>query len=390
MVVPLTQRRPILEELHQGHPGMVRMKALARSFVWWPGIDGDIEEFVKECNPCQRSRPNLPATYLHPWERPANPWERIHVDYASVEGQNVLILVDAHSKWIEAIPTSSMTAGMTVRTMRGVFATHGVPKVVTSDNGPSFTAHEFTEFLEANGIQHKLSAPYHPTTNGLAERAVQSVKQGVNRLDKGKDLRDRLSIFLLQYRITPQTTTGVSPSQPLMGRRLQTRLDRIFPDGKEHAEEKQQQQAAAHDTNVRARTFKTGQSVFVRDYTGNRQTWTPGTVLTVTGPVSCVCSTGSEERRCHVDQLITRWEQLTEKQEQANETGVNEAPPSGGEITPTEPATIERDGEEGSEKEAPAIEGPVDMNGTPGMEAGQSFQLRRSGRIRHAPDRLSY
>ena len=98
MVIPLTQRRPILEELHQGHPGMVRMKALARSFVWWPGIDGDIEEFVKECNPCQRSRPNPPATYLHPWERPANPWERIHVDYASVEGQNVLILVDAHSK----------------------------------------------------------------------------------------------------------------------------------------------------------------------------------------------------------------------------------------------------------------------------------------------------
>ena len=194
MVIPLTQRRPILEELHQGHPGMVRMKALARSFVWWPGIDGDIEEYVKECNPCQRSRPNPPATYLHPWERPANPWERIHVDYASVEGQNVLILVDAHSKWIEAIPTSSMTAGMIVRTMRGVFATHGVPKVVASDNGPSFTAHEFTEFLEANGIQHKLSAPYHPATNGLAERAVQTVKQGVKRQDKGKDLRDRLSI----------------------------------------------------------------------------------------------------------------------------------------------------------------------------------------------------
>ena len=81
---------------------------------------------------------------------------------------------------------------------------------------------------------------------------------------------------------------------------------------------------------------------------------------------------------------------MSEKQEQASETGVNEATPNGGETTPTEPATIERDGEEGSEKEAPAIEGPVDMNGTPGMEAGQSFQLRRSGRIRHAPDRLSY
>ena len=102
----------------------------------------------------------------------------------------MLILVNAHSKWIEEIPTSSMTAGITGRTMRGVFATHGVPKVVANDNGPSFTVREFTEFLEANGIQYKLSAPYYPETNGLAERAVQTVKQRVNRQDKGKDLRD--------------------------------------------------------------------------------------------------------------------------------------------------------------------------------------------------------
>ena len=81
---------------------------------------------------------------------------------------------------------------------------------------------------------------------------------------------------------------------------------------------------------------------------------------------------------------------LSEKQDQASETGVNEAAPSSGEAAQTEPSTIERDGEEGSEKEAPATEGPVDMNGPPGMEAGQSVQLRRSGRIRHAPGRLSY
>ena len=101
-----------------------------------------------------------------------------------------------------------------------------------------------------------------------------------------------------------------------------------------------------------------------------------------------MCSTGNGERCCHIDQPIPRLEQLSEKQEQASETGVNEATPSGGETTPTEPAMVEREGEEGSEKEALAIEGPVEMNGTPGMEAGQSFQLRRSGRIRHAPDRL--
>ena len=112
--------------------------------------------------------------------------------------------------------------------------------------------------------------------------------------------------------------------------------------------------------------------------------------MAVTGPVSYVCSTVNGERRCHVDQLLPRWEQLSEKQEQASETGVNEAVPSSSAAVHIEPATIERDGKEGTEKEAPATEGPVDMNGAPGLEAGQSIQLRRSGRIRHAPDRLSY
>ena len=99
VIVPGDQRKAILQELHryQGHPGMVRMKALARSYVWWPRIDADIESRVKECSQCQQSRPNPPATYLHPWEKPINPWESVHVDYATIEGQYVLIMVDAHS-----------------------------------------------------------------------------------------------------------------------------------------------------------------------------------------------------------------------------------------------------------------------------------------------------
>ena len=87
VIVPGDQSKAVLQELHKGHSGMVRMKSLARLYVWWPGIDADIESRVKECSPCQQSRPNPPATYLHLWERPMNPKERVHVDYATIEGQ---------------------------------------------------------------------------------------------------------------------------------------------------------------------------------------------------------------------------------------------------------------------------------------------------------------
>ena len=72
-LVTCQQRKAILPELHHGHPGMVRMKALARSYVWWPGIDADIESWVKECNPCRQSSPNPSATYIHPWWKANKP-----------------------------------------------------------------------------------------------------------------------------------------------------------------------------------------------------------------------------------------------------------------------------------------------------------------------------
>ena len=76
VVVPPPGRKLVLEELHDTHPGTSRMKSLARSYVWWPKIDAQIEELVKTCNICQESRPSPPAAPLHPWEWPSQPWSR--------------------------------------------------------------------------------------------------------------------------------------------------------------------------------------------------------------------------------------------------------------------------------------------------------------------------
>ena len=74
VVVPPQGRKAILQQLHEGHPGMSRMKSLARMYVWWPGLDKDIEELVKACHECQACQPAPPAAPLHPWKWPTRPW----------------------------------------------------------------------------------------------------------------------------------------------------------------------------------------------------------------------------------------------------------------------------------------------------------------------------
>ena len=135
VVVPGKGRGRALEMLHESHPGVVKMKTLARSYLWWPGMDQEIERCVKECIACQSSRKNPPVVPLHPWAPPEHPWTRIHIDYAGpLEGKMFLLIVDAHSRWLEIHSTNSSTSTATIELMRKTFAGLGLPEVVVSDN----------------------------------------------------------------------------------------------------------------------------------------------------------------------------------------------------------------------------------------------------------------
>ena len=129
VVIPEPGREAVLEELHETHPGITRMKALARSYVFWPGMDSAIEDLVKNCSPCQVNRKDPPQAQLHPWEWPAKPWYRVHADFAGpFLGKFFLIMVDAHTKWIEVHMMNSMTSQATIEKMETSFATLGLPK----------------------------------------------------------------------------------------------------------------------------------------------------------------------------------------------------------------------------------------------------------------------
>ena len=112
------------------------MKSLARSFVWWPSIDKDLEAKVKHCDPCQKSH-KLPASApIQPWEFPKRPWSRLHVDYAGpFQGHMFLVVVDAHSKWLDVKVVKQATSTTTISALRSIFATHGIPELLVSDNG---------------------------------------------------------------------------------------------------------------------------------------------------------------------------------------------------------------------------------------------------------------
>ena len=94
-------------------------------------------------------------------------------------GKMFLIVVDAHSKWPEVHIMSSTTAAKTIAVLRELFARYGLPHQLVSDNGPQFAAEEFTMFLRVNGVKHIKYAPYHPASNGAAERMVQMMKQSL-------------------------------------------------------------------------------------------------------------------------------------------------------------------------------------------------------------------
>ena len=120
------------------------MKAIAQSIVWWPGIDGEMEAMVCGCSECQVNQKAPAAVPMQPWEWPARPWSRIHIDNAGpFLGKMFLIVVDTHSKWMEVELVPAAASAHTIQKLRAMFATHSLPELLVSDNGTAFTSAEF-------------------------------------------------------------------------------------------------------------------------------------------------------------------------------------------------------------------------------------------------------
>ena len=216
--------------------------------------------------------------------------------------------VDAHSKWIEVLPTKDTSSSATITMMRHVFAHFGLPMTLVTDNGSNFTSREFELFMSKNGIRHITSAPYQPSTNGQAENTVKSFKSFLKYCE-GEDWKCKLDKFLFQYRVTPHSTTGVSPAELLFGRKLRTVLDLVHPSKtvQKTVLDNQKVQKENYDgKTARKVDLMPDSSIMVRNYsTQSKNRWVPAKVIEQTGPVSykCELSEGGMVRR-HQDQVI--------------------------------------------------------------------------------------
>ena len=216
VVIPSKLRKQDLSLLHIGHFGINRTKQFARSSVYWPNINKDIEELCRQCSVCQEFQNNPSKAQNHPWITPDKPWSRVHIDHAiNFMGSNWLIMVDAYSKYPCIYPTSSITAQSTMELLEQDFTHFGYPHELVSDNDPTFMSDDFQRFLNVKGIKHVIGAPNHPATNGQAERLVQTFKKSLNK--SVLPPKEALNEFLMQYRRTP-LTTGLAPCELLLGR----------------------------------------------------------------------------------------------------------------------------------------------------------------------------
>ena len=305
VVIPPSLENKVLQLLHgDTHVGMAKMKAQARSWLWWPQIDADIEKSVKCCFICQKHKNKPAKAPLFPWEWPEEPWKRVHLDFAGpFMGRMYLIAVDAHSKWMEVKVMNKITASDTILELRDIFSALGLPDMIVTDNGPTFTSSDFRSFMSHNGIKHVTVSPYHPSSNGLAERGVQTFKSAMIKIKTGS-IREKVCKFLTRYRCTPHSTTSLTPSELMFGRNIKTHLDLLHPGLHDTVTKQQRAQKLQHDRHAIDREISVGDNVFVRNFSSLGSKWLPGVVIESTSPLSFRVKTNSHGIvRRHQDQI---------------------------------------------------------------------------------------
>lgn len=299
--VPTTFRPAILEELHSGHLGIVKCKALARSLVYWPNIDKDIENMCRACTACALHKGHpLPKT-THHWEYPSTVWERIHLDYATYGGKYYLVIVDSHSKWPEVFITPDMTSRTVMRALDSLFVRYGYPVAVVSDNQPSLISSEMRDFYTERGVKLMTSPVYHSATNGLSERAISSLKLCLRTLQHARGTpQEKLNQFLLAYRRAPHTVTGVSPASLFLKREIRTRLDLGRPD---FVREVRDKYAKRSNYTCKAPSYYEGQTVAVRSFSSPAKRWSFGTLVARDGDLQWTVLVDGVLVRRHVDHI---------------------------------------------------------------------------------------
>ena len=167
----MSMRHETLQKIHQGHQGIQRCCLRIKTSVWWPGVSKDIEALVQSCTECQKSA-TLPREPLIQSPLPNYPWEKVAADLFELNKTIYLLVVDYFSRFVEIQKLTSTTSISIITVLKSIFARHGIPTTLITDNGPQFISNEMSQFSSTYGFHHVTSSPHYHQSNGQAERTV--------------------------------------------------------------------------------------------------------------------------------------------------------------------------------------------------------------------------
>ena len=164
-VIPSSMRLEILDKIHEGHQGIAKCRERDKNSVWWPGLSREIQDLVQQCRVCALQRENKPEPLITT-PLPDRPWQVVATDLFELKGVVFLIVIDYFSRYVEVAAMQTTTkSSEVIRALKCMFARHGIPGQVRSDNGPQFDSAEFSHFANEWGFKHSTSSPRFPQAN---------------------------------------------------------------------------------------------------------------------------------------------------------------------------------------------------------------------------------
>lgn len=266
-------------------------------------MSNDIQETVSKCSTCSTYRNRNQKEPMIAHEIPDRPWQKLGSDLFEHKGKTYLLVVDYYSKYIETSLLQDKTAGTVIMHLKSIFARHGIPEELVSDNMP-YNSREFKDFASSWGFKLTTSSPTYAQSNGLSERAVQTVKRILKKADDPY-------IGMLEYRNTPVIGMTYSPSQLLMSRTARTKIPAtkellqpcVPTDVRQQLESRQRQQALYYNKGAKPlQPLKANENVRLRQ----GSTWVPAVVSeSANTPRSYIVTTtnGQDYRRNRRDLL---------------------------------------------------------------------------------------
>ena len=247
LVVPPSLQPMVIALSHEGHGlGETRTISLLRERVWFPRLSRMVKEYVSTCTSCAAAVPGNVPSPIKSGEMPEKPWQTVAADFkgpiGGPRGYYFHLVIDLYSRWPEVSMVKNTSFEKLKPALDKVWSRQGIPEEVIHDGGSPYQSRDWRKYAKRTGFKSVKCTPEHPQANGLAEKFMSTIVKVTHAaLAEKKDPKEELQKFLMMYRATPHSSTGKSPSELLLNRKIRIKVPGIIkePQAKEHKEAKE-------------------------------------------------------------------------------------------------------------------------------------------------------